>query len=71
MRDLERRDGELEGSFQFLSTQLSGVHKSVLEIQSEVGELRSEMGDFRLEVNQRFDAIPEIVASAVAGALRS
>ena len=71
VRDSERRVGELEGSFQFLSKQLSGVHKSVLEFQSEMTAFRAEVNERLNVVDSKLDAMPEIVASAVASAMRS
>lgn len=89
VRDLERRVGELEGSFQFVSSQLRGVHKSLVDFESETRDhleaqdvelagIRNKLGDVdakfeaRLgEMDAKLDAMPDIVASTVAEALRS
>jgi len=57
--DLERPVGEPEGSFQFLSTRLSGVHKSLLDFQSEVHE-RFDI------VEAKLDVMPKALASIIA-----
>ena len=82
VNDLERLVSELEGSFGFLTGQVKGVHRSLLEFQGETRE-RFDGADARLdrvetrvetgfrEVNAKLDAMPEIIASSVADALRS
>lgn len=63
VRDLERRVGELEGKFGFISDQLSEVHKSLLAFQKETTE---EFGRVHTEIKQFRDDMPDIVAKAVA-----
>jgi hypothetical protein len=49
IRDLRRRVGELEGSFEFPTRQVRAVHQDLLE--------------FRAEVTQRFDAVNQRFAA--------
>lgn len=37
IRDLKRRVGELEGSFGFLTQQMTGVHRDLLGFQQQTG----------------------------------
>ena len=50
IRDLKRRVSEIEGSFGFLTQQIRGVHKDLLEFEAKT-EQRFK------EVDQRFDGI--------------
>ena len=59
VNDLERRVGELEGSFQFLSSQVRGVHVALNNFQSEVHE-RFDTVDAKL------DAMPKALAAVIA-----
>ena len=66
VNDLERRMGEREGSFQFLSSQVSGVHKSLINFQSEVHE-RFDKIDKRLNgMDAKLDAMPKVLAEVIA-----
>ena len=71
VNDLEHGVSELEGSFGFLTEQVKGVHRFVLEFQGETRE-RFDRVDARLDrVDTKLDAMPEMIASTVADALRS
>jgi len=67
IRDLKRRVGELEGSFQFLTTQISGVHRDLLAFQESAtgrfDQLHQELRSLRQD-------LPGIVGDAVRGVLR-
>ena len=70
VNDLERSMGEREGSFQFLSSQVSGVHKSLINFQSEVHE-RFDKIDKRLngmdaKLDAKLDAMPKVLAEVIA-----
>lgn len=59
VRDLERRVGELEGSFQFITGQLKGVHASLINFQGEAHERFDR-------VEAKLDAMPKALAAVIA-----
>ena len=65
VRDLERRVGELEGSFEFLSSQLKGVHKSLLEFQSETGEHLDAQDVEIAVIKTEVKALPRVIAEII------
>ena len=81
IRDLKRRVGELEGSSDFLTQQVKGVHRDLLGFQAKT-EQRFDQVDGRLDkVESRLDRVekglrdlrhdmPGIVGSAVREVLR-
>ena len=74
IRDLKRRVGELEGSFEFLTQQVRAVHKDLLEFR-QATEQRLDRIDARFDrIDARFDrlesTLPNIIADAVGEALR-
>jgi predicted nucleic acid-binding Zn-ribbon protein len=57
IRDLKRRVGELEGSSEFLTQQIKGVHKDLLAFQEKT-EQRFEKIDSRFDrIDGRFDKV--------------
>ena len=74
IRDLKRRVGELEGSSEFLTQQVRGIHKDLLAFQAKT-EQRFDQVDGRLDRVEkglrdlRHD-MPGIVGSAVREVLR-
>jgi hypothetical protein len=81
IRDLKRRVGELEGSFEFRARQVRAVHQDLLEFRADTNE-KFEGVNQRFEgVNQRFARLehglqslrkdlPGIVGDAVREVLR-
>ena len=81
IRDLKRRVSEIEGSFGFLTQQIRGVHKDLLDFEAKT-EQRFEKVDSRFDkidgrldrvesgVRRLRDDMPGIVGDAVRGALR-
>jgi predicted nucleic acid-binding Zn-ribbon protein len=81
IRDLKRRVGELEGSSEFLTQQVKGVHKDLLGFEAKT-EQRFDQVDRRFDkVESRLDRVekglrdlrhdlPGIVGSAVREVLR-
>ena len=67
IRDLQRRVGELEGSFGFLTQQIKSVHKDLLAF-----EARTEQRFEKVEasINGLRKELPEIVASSMREVLR-
>jgi hypothetical protein len=57
IRDLKRRDSELEGSFGFLSEQVKGVHKDLLTFQAKTEQKFAEIDGRFDKVDNRFDKI--------------
>jgi predicted nucleic acid-binding Zn-ribbon protein len=74
IRDLKRRVGELEGSFQFLTMQVRAVHKDLLEFREAVDRRFTavdERGDqLHHEIQSLRHDLPQIVGSAVREVLR-
>ncbi len=71
--DLERRVGELEGSFQFITGQLKGVHQSLINFQGEVHQRFDDVDRRFDKVDGRFDrveatleAMPKALADVIA-----
>ncbi len=69
IRDLQRRVGELEGSYGFLSGQVRGVHRDLLNFQAAT-ERRFDGIDQRFdriegEVRSLREDLPGIVGAAV------
>ena len=62
IRDLKRRVDELESSFQFLSMQVRGIHKDLLEFREETTRRFDRLEH---EVRSLRHDLPEIVGSAV------
>jgi predicted nucleic acid-binding Zn-ribbon protein len=75
IRDLQRRVGELEGSFEFLTKQVKAVHRDVLEFREAVeGRFDGLEGTMERrfdQVDHRLAALPEIITGAIGEALRS
>jgi uncharacterized coiled-coil DUF342 family protein len=81
IRDLKRRVDELEGSFGFLTRQVQGVHKDLLEFEAKTLE-RFDKVDARFDrlegkvegIDRKIDglakALPGIVGDAVRDANR-
>lgn len=81
IRDLQRRVGEIEGSFGFLTQQVKGVHKDLLAFQAKT-EQRFDQVDGRLEkIDSRLDRVdtglkslrtdlPKIVGESMREVLR-
>jgi hypothetical protein len=81
IRDLKRRVGELEGSSEFLTQQVKGVHRDLLGFEAKT-EQRFDQVDRRFDkVESRLDRVekglrdlrhdmPGIVGSAVREVLR-
>jgi len=74
IRDLKRRVGELEGSSEFLTQQVKGVHKDLLAFQAKT-EQRFDQVDGRLDrvekaVRDLRHDMPGIVGSAMREVLR-
>ena len=72
IRDLKRRVGELEGSFQFLTHQVRDVHLSVLSFQEETVRRfdgldgRVDRVDGRFDrMQQKVDELPRALAEVV------
>jgi len=57
IRDLKRRVSELEGSFGFLTEQVSGVHRDLIAFQSETRTFQGEMRAFQGETAERFEQV--------------
>ena len=61
IRDLKRRVSEMEGSFGFLSRQVQGVHKDLLEFETKTDQ-RFDGVDRRFDgVDQRLDRVEQKV----------
>jgi tetrahydromethanopterin S-methyltransferase subunit G len=57
IRDLKRRVSEIEGSFGFLTQQIRGVHKDLLDFEAKA-EQRFEKVDSRLDkIDGRLDRV--------------
>ena len=72
----ERRVGELEGTYGFLTGQVRDVHRAVLvfqeanaeelgEIKSDLTQFRSKMERFETRTEQQLDALPRALAEIV------
>jgi len=81
IRDLQRRVGELEGSFGFLTQQIKSVHKDLLAFQNGMEHFQESMEHFKANTERRFEKVeaninglrkelPEIVASSMREVLR-
>ena len=57
IRDLKRRDGELEGSFGFLTRQVGDVHKDLLAFEAWTEERFDKVDQHFDKVDGRFDKI--------------
>jgi hypothetical protein len=75
--DLITRFGHLEETSRLLVTGMEGLRTEVGALRTEMGALRTEMGEFRTQVGtwaqtveQRFDALPTVIARVVADELR-
>jgi len=55
IRDLKRRVSELEGSFGFLTEQVSGVHRDLIAFQGEMRVFQRETAERFEQVDRRFD----------------
>ena len=65
VKDLERRVGELEGSFGFLAEQLKGVHQTLLGFESETRD-HLEAQDIELAaIKREVKALPRAVAEII------
>lgn len=81
IRDLKCRDGEIEGSFGFLTRQVQGVHKDLLRFEEKTDrKLQEHDGRFD-KIDGRFDHLdtglrglrtdmPKIVAYTMREVLR-
>ena len=85
IRDLKRRDGELEGSFGFLTRQVGDMHKDLLAFEARTQErfdkvdgrfdrLESKVDGLDRKIDTKVDglakALPGIVGDAVREAFR-
>jgi predicted nucleic acid-binding Zn-ribbon protein len=57
IRELQRRVGELEGSFGFLTNQVKNVHKDLLAFQEEMGDFKESMEQFKSDTGRRFERV--------------
>jgi predicted nucleic acid-binding Zn-ribbon protein len=74
IRDLKRRVGELEGSSEFLTQQVKGVHRDLLAFEAKTEE-RFDQVDRRLDrvekgLRELRHDMPGIVGSAMREVLR-
>ena len=67
IRDLKRRVSEIEGSFGFLTQQIRGVHKDLLEFEAKT-EQRFKKVDERFDrLEQKVDGLDRKIDSKVDG----
>ena len=57
IRDLQRRVGELEGSFGFLTQQIKSVHKDLLGFQERMEHFQESMEHFKANTERRFEKV--------------
>ena len=57
IRDLKRRVGEIEGSFGFLTRQIQGVHKDLLEFEARTEQRFNKVDERFDQVDKRFDRL--------------
>lgn len=77
MESLTTRFGHLEEATRAVVTAVETLQTETGAMRSEIGGMRSEMGEFRVQVGnwaqtveQRFDALPGVIAKVVADELR-
>ena len=77
MENLTTRFGHLEEATRAVVTAVEAMQTETGAMRSEMGAMRSEMGEFRVQVGnwaqtveQRFDALPGVIAKVVADELR-
>jgi chromosome segregation ATPase len=81
IRDLKRRVGEMEGSFEFLTEQVKSVHKDLLAFQARTEQRFDQIEGHLDRVEGRLDRVerglsglrkdmPGIVGDALRAALR-
>jgi len=78
IRDLKRRVSELEGSFGFLTRQVQGVHKDLLEFEARTEQrfdrLEQKVDGLDRKIDTKIDglakALPVIVGDELRQALR-
>jgi len=78
IRDLKRRVSELEGSFGFLTRQVQGVHKDLLEFEARneqrFDRLEQKVDSLDRKIDTKIDglakALPVIVGDELRQALR-
>jgi chromosome segregation ATPase len=77
LEDLTSRFVQMEETNRLLVTGMEALQTGMESLQTEVQGLRTEMGEFRIQVGtwaqtveQRFDALPGIIAKVVADELR-
>ena len=57
IRDLKRRVGEIEDSFGFLTQQIKGVHKDLLEFEARTEQRFNKVDERFDQVDKRFDRL--------------
>lgn len=71
IRDLKRRVSELEGSFGFLTRQVQGVHKDLLEFEAKTEErfsrLETKVDALDRKIDSRADSLDRKIDTKIDG----
>ena len=71
IRDLKRRVSEIEGSFGFLTQQISGVHRDLLAFEAKteqrLGRLEAKVDGLDRKIDSRADSLDRKIDTKVDG----